>query len=273
MLRKDKVLHCMSGFRGLPLRLRTHPCWPFLAVQQVPVSRWCASGSSRVALLSSNSLLASSSMATIHRCLSTVSVQRERDKHDSTHEVTRMTKFHRVADGSEVGAAKMLMRSTGPEAMSQSLRHLLHTTWHYTSSLLSILCKEGSVSEQAVRLVFRHFAPPEFPLICPAQACIAVFPPVNTYALTQTTRKITVFIGTTWSSMDKKKRSKNGHFSDTFAGICRRFRPKALFQTPKNAFLGPRSHSKGPNHALEKVLTSETPRMSASWFLVSPYLI
>ena len=107
----------------------------------------------------------------------------------------------------------------------------------------------------------------------PAQACFAVFPRVNTYALTQSTRKITVFIGTTWSSMDKKKRSKNGHLSDTFAGICRRFRPKALFQTPKNAFLGPRSYSKGPNHALGKILTSETPRMSASWFLVSTYLI
>ena len=45
----------------------------------------------------------------------------------------------------------------------------------------------------------------------------------------------------------------------TFPGICRRFRPKVPSQTPKNAFLGRRSHSKGPHHALEKVLTNETP--------------
>ena len=53
---------------------------------------------------------------------------------------------------------------------------------------------------------------------------------------------------------------KNGHFSQrivfyTFPGICRRFRPEVLSQTPKNGLFGPRSHSKGPNHALEKVLT------------------
>ena len=71
-------------------------------------------------------------------------------KHDSTHKLTRMMKFHGVADGSEVGAAKMLVRSTGPKTMSQSLRHLLHTTWHYTSSLLSILRKEAPVSKQAI---------------------------------------------------------------------------------------------------------------------------
>ena len=111
----------------------------------MPVSRWCARGLSRVALLSSNSLLAVSSLATIHRCMSTVS----KVKHDSTHELKRMTKFHGVEDGSENGAAKMLMGNTSPEAMSQSLRHLLHTTQHYTSSLLSILLKEASVSEQA----------------------------------------------------------------------------------------------------------------------------
>ena len=47
----------------------------------------------------------------------------------------------------------------------------------------------------------------------------------------------------------------------TFPGICRRFRPEVLFQTPKNAFWGPRSYSKGHNHALENVLTSEPPGM------------
>ena len=42
-------------------------------------------------------------------------------------------------------------------------------------------------------------------------------------------------------------------------GICRRFSPQVLFQTPKKALFRPRSYSKGPNHALEKVLTNETP--------------
>ena len=61
------------------------------------------------------------------------------------------------------------------------------------------------------------------------------------------------------------KRSENSNFSRrivvlyTFPGICRRSRPKVLSQTPKNAFVDPRSYSKGPNHALEKVLTNETP--------------
>ena len=44
----------------------------------------------------------------------------------------------------------------------------------------------------------------------------------------------------------------------TFHGICRHFRPEVLHQTPKKAFLGPRSYSKDPNYALEKVLNSET---------------
>ena len=34
---------------------------------------------------------------------------------------------------------------------------------------------------------------------------------------------------------------------------------RVLFQTAKNAFLDPRSKSKTPHHALEKVLTNETP--------------
>ena len=43
-------------------------------------------------------------------------------------------------------------------------------------------------------------------------------------------------------------------FVDVFA---RKSNPKR----PENAFLGTKSFSKGPNHALEKVLTSETPGM------------
>ena len=60
------------------------------------------------------------------------------------------------------------------------------------------------------------------------------------------------------------KRSKNWPFSPThcfytFPGICRRFWPEVLSQTPKNVVFDPRSYSKCPNHALEKVLTNETP--------------
>ena len=36
---------------------------------------------------------------------------------------------------------------------------------------------------------------------------------------------------------------------------------RGLTQTPQNAVFRPRSYSKGPNHALEKVLTKETPGM------------
>ena len=75
----------------------------------------------------------------------------------------------------------------------------------------------------------------------------------------------------TWSSFLARyghswtrKKSKIGHFSQRIVlhispGIGRRFRPKVLSQTPKKALFGQRSYSKGPNHALEKVLTNETP--------------
>ena len=63
--------------------------------------------------------------------------------------------------------------------------------------------------------------------------------------------------------MDRKKVRKRSFFPThcfyTFPGICRRFWPEVLTQTPKNAVFRPRSYSKGPNHALEKVLTKETP--------------
>ena len=57
---------------------------------------------------------------------------------------------------------------------------------------------------------------------------------------------------------------QNWSFSPTHCfhvspGICRRFWPEVLTQTPQNAVFRPRSYSKGPNHALEKVLTKETP--------------
>ena len=64
-----------------------------------------------------------------------------------------------------------------------------------------------------------------------------------------------------------QKWSKIGHFPQrivfyVFPGICRRFWPEVLTQTPKkNVVFRPRSYSKGPNHALEKVLTNETPGM------------
>ena len=48
-------------------------------------------------------------------------------------------------------------------------------------------------------------------------------------------------------------------FCTLLPGNCRRFRPKVLSQTPKKALFGQRSYSKGHNHALEKVLTNETP--------------
>ena len=66
-------------------------------------------------------------------------------------------------------------------------------------------------------------------------------------------------------SMDPKKVQTRPWFPTqrfyTLPGIYRRFRPKVLSQTPTNAFLDQRSHSKAPNHALEKVLTNETPCM------------
>ena len=73
------------------------------------------------------------------------------------------------------------------------------------------------------------------------------------------------FLGTIWPSVDPKK-VQNWPFAPTpcfytSPGICRRFWPEVLTQTPKNAVFYPRSYSKGPNHALEKVLTNETPGM------------
>ena len=46
------------------------------------------------------------------------------------------------------------------------------------------------------------------------------------------------------------------------------FGRKALFQAAKNALLGPRSESKGPNHALEKVPTNETPCIREDHFVM-----
>ena len=73
-----------------------------------------------------------------------------------------------------------------------------------------------------------------------------------------------------WSTM-VQKRSENGNFSQTHCfhispGIGRRFRPKVLFQTPQKALFYPRSCSKGPSHALEKVLSSETPNIFVGFF-------
>ena len=71
------------------------------------------------------------------------------------------------------------------------------------------------------------------------------------------------FFGTIWPPTDPKK-VQNWPFSPThcfhvFPGISRRFWPEVLTQTPQNAVFHPKSYSKGPNHALEKVLTKETP--------------
>ena len=60
------------------------------------------------------------------------------------------------------------------------------------------------------------------------------------------------------------KRSENGHFSDALllqftSRFTDVFRHGVLFQTPKKTLFHQRSYSKGPNQALEKVLTNETP--------------
>ena len=73
--------------------------------------------------------------------------------------------------------------------------------------------------------------------------------------------------------MDPKK-VQNWPFSPTHCfyvspGICRRFWTEVLTQTPKNAVFHPRSYSKGPNHALEKVLTKETPSSEECVFVES----
>ena len=68
-----------------------------------------------------------------------------------------------------------------------------------------------------------------------------------------------------WHDMVDPKKVQNWPFCPTHCfyvspGICRRFWTET--QTPKNAVFRPRSYSKGPNHALEKVLTKETPGIS-----------
>ena len=71
-----------------------------------------------------------------------------------------------------------------------------------------------------------------------------------------------LFFGTIWSTMDQKT-SENGHFPRRIVftlllGFAV-FRPQVPFQTAKNAVFSPKSESKSPDHALEKVLTDETP--------------
>ena len=55
-------------------------------------------------------------------------------------------------------------------------------------------------------------------------------------------------------SLDKSPNKSN--FTDAlFAHVpkfCRRFRHGVLFQTAKHVFFGPKSHTKGPNHASDK---------------------
>ena len=63
--------------------------------------------------------------------------------------------------------------------------------------------------------------------------------------------------------MDQKK-AKNGHFLQRivfhFPWDLPTFPAESsITNAQKRLFLGPKSYSKGPNHALEKVLTSETP--------------
>ena len=106
ILRKDdKVLHCMSGFRCLPLRLRAHHCWSFLAVRIASAGlslacEWIISCCSSL-IQQPPCIELDGNHASLHvRC---VKVQWRRAKHDSTHELTRMTKFHGVADGWEMG--------------------------------------------------------------------------------------------------------------------------------------------------------------------------
>ena len=61
--------------------------------------------------------------------------------------------------------------------------------------------------------------------------------------------------------------SQNGPFSPTHCfftlsmGFADVFGRRSYPKRPKNAFLGPRSYSKGPHHALEKVLKNKTPCM------------
>ena len=58
------------------------------------------------------------------------------------------------------------------------------------------------------------------------------------------------------------KRSKNGQLPQRLVlALYLGFADAFATRTPKKAFLGPKSYSKGPNHALES-LTSETPNIS-----------
>ena len=72
--------------------------------------------------------------------------------------------------------------------------------------------------------------------------------------------------GTIWSTMDRKH-PKTAIFPDalffyTSPGICRRFPTSGpIPNAPKRHFFYRRSYTTGPNHALEKVLTTETPCM------------
>ena len=71
--------------------------------------------------------------------------------------------------------------------------------------------------------------------------------------------------GTIWSTMDRKH-PKTAIFPDAFfytsLGICRRFPTSdPVPNAQKKALFYRRSYITGPNHALEKVLTTETPCM------------
>ena len=81
----------------------------------------------------------------------------------------------------------------------------------------------------------------------------------------KSSQNMTPFFGVYVVYHGPTKSSENGHFSrriclHMFPMFAYVIRQRVLIQTPKNAsFFAEGSHSKGPNHALEKVLTNETP--------------
>ena len=75
--------------------------------------------------------------------------------------------------------------------------------------------------------------------------------------------------GTMWSTMDRKKGQKTVFFPDAlflrFSRVLQTFSDMGSHsRRPKKALFYPKSCSKSPNHALDKVLTNETPGILTS---------
>ena len=74
-----------------------------------------------------------------------------------------------------------------------------------------------------------------------------------------------------WARYGQPWTPEHGHchptqFFTIFLGFAYVFRPQVQFQAAKNVFLGARSPiPRGPNHALDKVLTNETHRRYAKF--------